>query len=72
MSTETHAAIAADLDAIDLAFMEQWSVFGLGPGGGYHDEGDLVLIDAPITERDGGGDVPPVGVRRPLPPGTIR
>jgi len=56
MSTETHAAIAADLDAIDLAFMEQWSVFGLGPGGGYHDEGDLVLIDAPITERDGGWD----------------
>src|SRR5262245_7284592 len=40
----------ADLDAIELAFTEQWSVFGLGPRGAYHDDGDLIWIEAPIPQ----------------------
>jgi ribosomal protein S18 acetylase RimI-like enzyme len=50
MSIDADTEREADLDAIDLAFTEQWSVFGLGPRGEYHDEGDLVWIEAPIPQ----------------------
>jgi ribosomal protein S18 acetylase RimI-like enzyme len=40
----------SDLDAIDQAFVAQWSVFGQGPGGTFHDEGDLVWIEASIPQ----------------------
>lgn len=50
MAVETDVAVKADLDAIDEAFAAQWAVFGLGPRGTYHNEGDLVWIEAPIPQ----------------------
>ncbi len=48
--TDVDAKHAADLAAIDDAFVEQWSLFGQGPGGTYNDEGDLIWIEAPIPQ----------------------
>jgi hypothetical protein len=48
--TDVDAKHAADLAAIDDAFVAQWSLFGQGPGGTFHDEGDLVWIEAPIPQ----------------------
>jgi len=51
-STVTHVdeQHAEELAAIDDAFVAQWSLFGQGPGGTFHDEGDLVWIEAPIPQ----------------------
>ena len=50
VETDVDPQHAADLAAIDDAFVAQWSVFGKGPGGAYHDEGDLIWIEAPIPQ----------------------
>ena len=50
MAANPDAELEADLDAIDEAFRAQWSLFGRGPGGTYHDEGDLIWIEAPIPQ----------------------
>lgn len=39
-----------DLDAIEDAFLQQWANFGIGPGGTFHDEGDLVWTEAPVPQ----------------------
>lgn len=39
-----------DVRAIEDAFVAHWSNFGLGPGGSYHDDGDLVWIEAPVPQ----------------------
>jgi len=36
--------------AIEDAFVAHWANFGLGPGGSYHDDGDLIWIEAPVAQ----------------------
>ena len=42
--------LAADIEAIEAAFVAQWANFGQGPGGTWHDDGDLVWTEGPPTE----------------------
>jgi len=44
------SAITSDIEAIEDAFVTHWSHFGRGPGGVYHDDGDLIWIEAPIAQ----------------------
>src|SRR5690242_6005419 len=39
-----------DVRAIEDAFVAHWANFGLGPGGSYHDDGDLIWIEAPVPQ----------------------
>jgi ribosomal protein S18 acetylase RimI-like enzyme len=39
-----------DVQAIEDAFVAHWANFGLGPGGSYHDDGDLIWIEAPVPQ----------------------
>jgi ribosomal protein S18 acetylase RimI-like enzyme len=46
-----NASVASDdVQAIEDAFVAHWANFGLGPGGSYHDDGDLVWIEAPVPQ----------------------
>lgn len=42
--------LSSDVAAIEQAFVAQWAHFGQGPGGRFHDEGDLTWIEAPASE----------------------
>ncbi len=44
------AAFMSDVEAIELAFVAQWSHFGQGPLGEIHRDGDLTWIEAPVPE----------------------
>ncbi len=39
-----------DVKAIEDAFVAHWANFGLGPGGSYHDDSDLIWIEAPVPQ----------------------
>lgn len=39
-----------DVEAIELAYMSQWAHFGQGPGGHFHNEGDLIWTEAPVSQ----------------------
>ena len=39
-----------DVEAIEQAFVAQWAHFGQGPGGGFHDDGEITWIEAPVPE----------------------
>lgn len=42
--------IGSDIAAIEQAFVAQWAHFGQGPGGRFHDEGDITWIEAQVPE----------------------
>jgi ribosomal protein S18 acetylase RimI-like enzyme len=43
-------AAHADIEAIEQAFVAQWSNFGHAPGGIFHEEGDLIWAEAPVPQ----------------------
>lgn len=48
---ELEASVAEDdVEAIEEAFVAHWANFGRGPGGTYHDDGDLIWIEAPVPQ----------------------
>ena len=49
MNLDTPAA-RDDVQAIEQAFVVHWANFGRGPGGTYHDDGDLIWIEAPVVQ----------------------
>lgn len=44
------AGICADIDAIEMAFVAQWTNYGHAPGGVFHDDDDLVWTEAPVAQ----------------------
>src|SRR5262245_15139197 len=39
-----------DVEAIEQALVAQWSNFGHAPGGAFHDDGDLIWVEAPVAQ----------------------
>jgi len=39
-----------DLEALEQAVVAQWANFGRGPGGSFHDDGELAWTEAPVTQ----------------------
>jgi ribosomal protein S18 acetylase RimI-like enzyme len=44
------SVVRDDVQAIEDAFVAHWANFGRGPGGNYHDDGDLIWIEAPVPQ----------------------
>jgi ribosomal protein S18 acetylase RimI-like enzyme len=42
--------VHADIEAIEEAFVAQWTNFGHAPGGIFHEEGDLIWAEAPVPQ----------------------
>lgn len=42
--------VHADIEAIEEAFVAQWTNYGHAPGGVFHEEDDLVWTEAPVPQ----------------------
>ena len=42
--------VRADIEAIEEAFVAQWTNYGHAPGGVFHEEDDLVWAEAPVSQ----------------------